>query len=55
METILRHLRWLQHDLGEMISRIELGKIEIQHIPKFWMKYINDSIKNNPEIHSDGE
>lgn len=55
METILKHLRWLHHDLGEMISRLELRKLDVQHIPKFWMDYVRESIKNNPEIHSEGE
>jgi len=55
METILKHLRWVHQDLGEMISRLELRKLDVQHIPKFWMDYVRESIKENPEIHSEGE
>ena len=55
MKTILKHLKWLHEDLGDMIGRLELGRLEVQHIPKFWMDYVRESIKENPEIHSEGE
>ena len=32
-----------------MISRLELRKLDVQHIPKFWMDYVRDSIQENPE------
>ena len=49
MKTILKHLKWLHEDLGDMISRLELRKLDVQHIPKFWMDYVRDSIQENPE------
>ena len=55
MPIIIKHLKWLHEDLGDMIRRLELGRLEVQYIPKFWMDYVRESIENNPEIHSEGE
>ena len=55
MTIIIKHLKWLHEDLGDMIRRLELGRLDVQYIPKFWMNYVRESIENNPEIHSEGE
>ena len=55
MTIIIKHLKWLHEDLGDMIRRVELGRLDVQYIPKFWRNYVRESIENNPEIHSEGE
>ena len=55
MTIIIKHLKWLHEDLGDMIRRLELGRLDVQYIPKSWMNYVRESIENNPEIHSEGE
>lgn len=53
MSIIIKHLIYIRDELNELIMRCELRRIEIHHIPKFWMDVVRDSVNSNPEIHEE--